>query len=404
MASESPNPAWHPATMPNNSDSVSSTEAPADAAQATSSTTEPAVQPNESTAQNTESRHEHKSSEGGDAANAWLSQDGDDAGDSWLASADAAPQQSQDEELPSEAAPEQPETQTASPSKAPTSQHSSSMSFARTVSHEITFGDDDDGDWNLSRTDTDPFKFMPPSDRTNSFPVVPPMHSSPETPDQHPLPSNQALDVLEETEKDADAEEQEYQQQGASNGLDTPRRGHSSSVSIGGDLKSPEGQASDERYEEGLPLISQPVEETTEQPSSEATGAFADSFNDESATGDDFFSQAQQPTTNATSDEQHIPSLERKSTMQVMDSTNTGAFSRQSTIEETPEEDEELTQAEQPATNQAGTSGKEDLSSKWEQAFADDEDDDFLLEDNATGDKQVDPAAFFGSDDEASGI
>ncbi|KAF4452379.1 hypothetical protein FALBO_16185 [Fusarium albosuccineum] len=400
MASESPNPAWHPATMPNHSDSVSSTEAPADAAQATSSTTESAVQPNESTAKNTESQHEQKPPQGGDAANAWPSQDGDDAGDSWLASADAAPQRTQDEELPSQAAPEQPETQTASPSKAPTSQHSSSMSFARTVSHEITFGDDDDGDWNLSRTDTDPFKFMPPSDRTNSFPVVPPMHSSPETHDQHPLPSNQALDVLEETEKDADAEEQEYQQQGASNGLDTPRRGHSSSVSIGGDLKSPEGQASDERYEEGLPLISQPVEETTEQPSSEATGAFDDSFNDESATGDDFFSQAQQPTTNDTSDEQPIPSLERKSTMQVMDSTNTGAFSRQSTIEETPEEDEELTQAEQPATNHAGTSGKEDLSSKWEQAFAEDEDDDFLLEDNATGDKQVDPAAFFGSDDE----
>ncbi|KAL6360574.1 hypothetical protein LRP88_06280 [Fusarium phalaenopsidis] len=396
MASESPNAAWHPAMMPNDSHAPSSTEAPADPAQATSSTTDTAVQPSKPAAQDTQSQPEQKPSEGSDAANAWFSQDGDDAGDSWLASEVSAPQQPDPEQLPDQAAPEKPKTETASPSKAPISQHSSSMSFARTVSHEVSFNDDDEGDWSLSRTDTDPFKFMPPSDRTNSFPVVPPMQPSSDTHDHQPLPSNQALDVLEETEKDVDAEEQAYKQQGATDGLDAPRRGHSSSISIGGELKSPEGQASEARFEEGIPLISQSAEK--EGQSNEPTGAL-NSFDDGDAEDEDFFKQVEDGG-NVVPDEAPVPSLERKSTMQVMDSLNTGTISRQPTLEETPEEDEEPAKpaATEPTTTNAA--GKEDLESKWEQAFADDDDEDFLLEDTGADGKQVDPAAFFGSDDE----
>ncbi|RMJ12855.1 hypothetical protein CDV36_007468 [Fusarium kuroshium] len=396
MASESPNAAWHPAMMPNDSHAPSSTEAPADPAQATSSTTDTVVQPSKPTTQDTQSQPEQKPSEGSDAANAWISQDGDDAGDSWLASEVSAPQQPEPEQLPDQAAPEQSETETAPPSKAPKSQHSSSMSFARTVSHEVSFNDEDEGDWNLSRTDTDPFKFMPPSDRTNSFPVVPPMQPSSDTHDHQPLPSNQALDVLEETEKDVDAEEQAYKQQGATDGLDAPRRGHSSSISIGGELKSPEGQASEERFEEGIPLISQSAEK--EGHSTEPTGALS-SFDDGDAEGEDFFKQVEDGA-NAVSDAP-VPSLERKSTMQVMDSLNTGTIRRQPTLEETPEEDEEPAKpaaATEPAA--ANAAPKEDLESKWEQAFADDDEEDFLLEDSGADGKQVDPAAFFGSDDE----
>ncbi|KAM7208783.1 COPII coat assembly protein sec-16, variant 1 [Naviculisporaceae sp. PSN 640] len=56
-------------------------------------------------------------------------------------------------------------------------QNTSRMSFARTVSHEVNWNDDDEPEWNLSRTGTDPFKSMPPNDRTNSFPPVPPLNS-----------------------------------------------------------------------------------------------------------------------------------------------------------------------------------------------------------------------------------
>ncbi|RGP59630.1 hypothetical protein FLONG3_11146 [Fusarium longipes] len=444
MASESPR-ATDLATMPNDSDvSSSSTESPVPA---TSSATDTLVQSDKSTTQDMPSQHDQESPEGVGAANAWLSQeDGDDGGNNWLASDDAVPEQTQQEETPSEAIPEQADTeQTAteqattrqadteksdveqvdaeavSQPKGPVSQHSSSRSFARTVSHEISFGDDDEGEWTLSRTDTDPFRFMPPSDRTNSFPPVPPAHSTSEVDEQQPLPSNQAMDVLEETEREADAEEELYQQEEASHGLGAPRRGHSSSISIGGDLKSPEGQDSDERYEEGIPLIPQPAEEASQVPVAQdaktAGNLFEEEEEEEGDEGADFFSQVQ--GSEVAPEEQHAPALERKSTMQVLDSMNAGSIQKKPTLEETPEEEEEeedlgsndnededpegkaapdeLT----PATSDPAPVKQEDLASKWEQAFADDEDDDdFLLDDNTGEEKQVDPAAFFGSDDE----
>lgn len=426
--------------MPNDSDassSNSSTEAPAPA---TSSTTDTLVQPDQSTTQDVPSQHRQDATEQDGAANAWLSQeDEDDDGNDWLASEDAAPHQTQqEEETPPEAIPEQADTQPAgteeavpeqadteavSQSKGPVSQHSSSRSFARTVSHEISFGDDDESEWTLNRTDTDPFKFMPPSDRTNSFPPVPPAHSTAENDEQHPLPSNQAMDVLEETEKEADAEEELYQQEEASQGLDAQRRGHSSSISIGGDLKSPEGQDSDERYEEGIPLIPHSAEETNEAPVAQENRTTSDPFEEEEGEeGADFFSQVQ--GSEPASEAQSAPALERKSTMQVLDSMNAGSAAKKSTLEGTPEEEEDddddsdsesdsddsedkgedqkAPQAEQtPTASDPAPAKQEDIASKWEQAFADDEDDDdFLLDDNTGEDKQVDPAAFFGSDDE----
>ncbi len=53
--------------------------------------------------------------------------------------------------------------------------HVSTVSL-RAPSHTTSIGDgDDDDEWNLPRTGTDPFEFMGPSDRTNSFPAVPPV-------------------------------------------------------------------------------------------------------------------------------------------------------------------------------------------------------------------------------------
>ncbi|GKU01979.1 copii coat assembly protein sec-16 [Fusarium langsethiae] len=446
MASESPK-ATDLATMSNDSDaSSSSTESPAPATSSTT-TKDTLVQPDQSTTQDIPSQHDEESPEQGVASNAWLSKENegeDEDGNDWLASDDAVPEQTQQEDIPSEAIPEQADanqseteeadaekadtekaeveqvdTEAISKPKGPVAQHSSSRSFARTVSHEISFGDDDEGEWTLSRTDTDPFKFMPPSDRTNSFPSVPPAHSTAEV-DEQPLPSNQAMDVLEETEREADEEEELYQQEEASQGLDAPRRGHSSSISIGGDLKSPEGQHSDERYEEGIPLIPQAAQETNEASDTQENKTTSDPFEEEGDEGSDFFSQVQ--GSEPESEEQHAPALERKSTMQVLDSMNAGSIPKKSTLEGTPEEDEEEDdsdsddsedkgeeeQAAPPAeptpaesASDSAPAKQEDIASKWEQAFADEEDDDdFLFDDNAGEEKQVDPAAFFGSDDE----
>ncbi|KAH0542409.1 hypothetical protein FGG08_003164 [Glutinoglossum americanum] len=65
--------------------------------------------------------------------------------------------------------------------------HSSSGSFARTVSHEITWAQDEfiDPAWGLRRKESDPFAFMSGSDRTNSFPEVPPAHHAVSSPNSH---------------------------------------------------------------------------------------------------------------------------------------------------------------------------------------------------------------------------
>ncbi|KAH0558647.1 hypothetical protein GP486_004700 [Trichoglossum hirsutum] len=73
--------------------------------------------------------------------------------------------------------------------------HSSSGSFARTVSHEITWTQDEfiDPAWGLGRRESDPFKFMGESDRTNSFPDVPPVNHPLPPPDKH-VPSHSTVD------------------------------------------------------------------------------------------------------------------------------------------------------------------------------------------------------------------
>lgn len=264
-------------------------------------------------------------------------------------------------------------------------QHGSSMSFARTVSHDLNFNDDDEGDWNLSRTDTDPFKFMPPSDRTNSFPVVPPQTSNNEPIVEAPLSGTQASAVLEQDDDDpaqAPLSEQPVQ-----------RHGHSGS--IGGQVPDFEGQALDERYEEGLPLLSQPLGENAK---SAEPAAPAMSFDEEG--GDDFFgtlSQTQDVDAIGGGSEE-LPSLERKSTMQVVGGSLGPPDSPQmSAVQDTLTEEEE-----EPSTEDVPQPPPtEDVAAKWQEAFAGgDDDDDFLLDENTTAEDQIDPSAFLGSDDE----
>ncbi|OAA36298.1 COPII coat assembly protein sec-16 [Metarhizium rileyi] len=278
-------------------------------------------------------------------------------------------------------------------------QHSSSMSFARTVSHDISFGDDDDGEWNMSRSDIDTFGFTPTSNRTTSFPAVPLLTSGSEDCDALPLPSTQALDVMEEDEKEAEIEEADYMMQSPEGDSSaswhrhmTAPGYHAPSRSIGGEVVETSTTAEAARFEEGMPLILHHEAET------EASGVRLDLFEDEEANNDNFFSQFRNDDSDSNS-----KALLRKSTMQVTaDTDDGGALIHQGTLDDTAEEHADES-AEGVALGIPGTAepvqSSEDLTSKWEQAFGGDDDEDFLLDDS-TEDKDIDAAAFLGSDDE----
>lgn len=397
MASEQPSSAWHPALMPDHEDPAPRTKS--DDAAAAPGSSPPASPDSLHNGTPLEPNPQPLDLDNADNTNSdsWFAkEDGEhDEGGAWLASdqssglhgVDAAQQQ----HVATSHSEEQPASVTDTPRKT-NAQHSSSMSFARTVSHEISFGDDDDGEWNLSRTNTDPFKFMPPNERTNSFPAVPLMDSDADH-DSQPLPSTQALDVLEETEKDSSFEshqdypaDPEYPETDSAetNTLNNNHRGHASSRSIGGQVQGFDAAEAEARYEEGVPLISGPAHDDGE---SERHGA--DPFADDDNNEDGFFSHVNE------NGHAGPPPLERKSTSQVLSAFGPGSLEREDTLETTLEEDENT-----PAATQA-VEGTGNLADKWKEAFGGgDDDDDFLLDDAPGGTDDLDPTAFLGSDDE----
>lgn len=411
MAAEPSSLPTHTEHAPESLDSPSAADQP-DATRATSSEADSSIEQNEVPVVGLDEQTSIEVSHGEGSSHAMFSET-EDAGDAWLVSEEAsppqeAPQETNVEDPSSTQEPESPITD-AKPTN-PVSQHSSSMSFARTVSHEPSFNDDDEGDWDLSRRDTDPFKFMPPTERTNSFPVVPPIASNADSRDA-PLPSNQAMDVLEETEKDVHDEEEQYSFSPAPaettsplNDSGTgPKRKHAHSQSIGGDIKGSEALESDSRYEEGIPLI--PRNGMNEQGvprHEESPGALQSSFDDEKGKEEDYFSHVGQDNGDVP---QSSHTLERKSTMQVLDGIEPGQNSTalERTLEEENENSssDEKSEPKEPGVLAEPEPAGEDIAAKWEEAFADDDEDDgFLLDDNAAESKEVDPAAFFGSDDE----
>ncbi|TGO90233.1 hypothetical protein BPOR_0073g00080 [Botrytis porri] len=318
--------------------------------------------------------------------------------------------------------------------------HVSTDSFART-SHEVNWGEDDevDPEWNLSRTNTDPFKMMPKSDRTNSFPIVPPSHEQ-ET--LHSIPHSQVEDIMNEVEQSPhnaffdeahDAEEDFFTQQSSGDAFNDvhdseetqPALGYSQDYgqSCGGDVEQEEDEESRARFEEGIPLV-QPSDEA--QTTVASTGHTVFTNTDDTAEESGFFDKSD------ISAPQHLdlgqPSLERKSTMQVMDSLHFEQDDR--TLKATPELSETEVIVPDPVMDNenfpknalqdafdgpdsefpvnlggdAGETSGEDLAAKWQAALDDEflDDDDELLpdEDEDANDKAVDPAAFFGSDDE----
>lgn len=299
------------------------------------------------------------------------------------------------------------------PSKGPSpaNKHVSSMSFARTVSDEVSLGDDDefDTEWNLSRTGTDPFKSMPKSDRTNSFPQVPASHSQGIVAESLPSQAEGIINEVNQEPRDLFAEEEEGDEADFFN----QTAAQNFPGDFAGDVADQDNQESEARYEEGLPLVG-PME--THQVPTPIESAFAGGDEE----GDDFFAQVSQSEPAA----ELRPGLERKSTTQVMNSLN---FQPHEQTHPSIAEDAEggaISSSqfwEDGETNGAQTSeapvdkGPEylddseskptegDLVEKWQAALADDDfldDDDLLPDDEPVESKPLDPADLFGSDDE----
>ncbi|KAJ2986624.1 hypothetical protein NUW58_g4938 [Xylaria curta] len=288
------------------------------------------------------------------------------------------------------------------------SKHLSTMSFARTVSHEVSFNDDEDVDWNLQRTETDPFSFMPEPERTNSFPVVPQMEDPAVGPSSHPLPQSQAEEILrsldiEDAHIDAAASEPRVAEQLEDDLLNTHgEEGDLLRNSVGGDFISPEEEASEVRYEEGLPLISHDNSLETAA-NLENTGADSTDLFSPDETGDDFFAHIQDDL-KAAANKALDRTLERKSTTMVIGQDldfgpPSPAEDSRAMVSDIPNTSVNGDSVHSPEGGAPITTGTEDLDAKWAAAFDDDDDEGFLL-DTATESKELDPADIFGSDDE----
>ncbi|KAK1760957.1 putative COPII coat assembly protein sec-16 [Echria macrotheca] len=375
--SEAPSASWHPALMPN-SISGRPRSPPKDVSPG-SPAQDPVAQDAPDLLASDEVEEDHDRSVGADA---WFPDYGTGAGWTKDANPPTIPETEHEHE-PEHDVPDAAADEGADPGST-ASKHLSTMSFTRTVPHEVNWNDDDDPEWNLARTGTDPFKFMPPSDRTNSFPAIPSPehtveegHAAPEAA-QEPttgLNADPEAFVASFVEEELEADDDFFQQ------------------TVGGNLSGTTEEAMEARFEEGVPLIPSGVHEPVE--SSNGQGGNNLFGEEDAAEEDDFFSKAQDTQEAHPED---VPTLERKSTMQVIGSLNDGpkkpAFAP---LAEASEEDADAApehgQAEEtPALAQPEST--EDLDAKWKAVFGEDEEDGFLP------DEGIDAAGFLGSDDE----
>ena len=331
------------------------------------------------------------------------------------------------------------------PSEGPTppNKHLSTMSFARTA-QEVNWAEDDevDPEWNIQRTDTDPFKLMAKSDRTNSFPQVPPAHTIPMN--FEPL-HTQAEDIMHEVEKDPKDLFGEKDNEGDASFFaqrplrfdepteflpeaqeETTNERGDFGRTYGGDFHPEDGQ---DRYEEGLALVPS-LEKGDVEPATKQSAFMNDDVGDE---GEEFFSKVSKTEHSSGNAFPEPHPLERKSTMQVMDSLHFqpheqthGDIPEEPVIESSQSSLEKsigggiaaspstvlsqvLGDPEAPIHNQPEAiaslemdSGDGDLAEKWKAALAGDEllddEDEFLPDESDSA--AIDPATLFGDDDE----
>ncbi|KAJ5033359.1 uncharacterized protein L3040_008477 [Drepanopeziza brunnea f. sp. 'multigermtubi'] len=329
------------------------------------------------------------------------------------------------------------------------SKRMSTLSFARTVSEEVGWGEEDDVDsqWNMQSPDNDPFKSMVQTDRTNSFPAVPPAPSTGFNSYGQQLAHSQAEDIMNGVEQEL-AEDLFQEKENVpvtepsvhsptkpegfqyftqheevdDSELQLPDYGQT----YGGNVRPEEDQDAEARFAEGLPLVQHENEYMPTQSS-----ITSDPFATADANEEDFFAQVNKVNNEA---EASIvpPPLERKSTTQVLDSLHyqTHAQTHQAIAEEGAIESSNVsvepstgggvaalsstvlspglgdTEAVTHDQSEPLDADEGDLAAKWEAALAGDEfladDDDELLpdDDEPTETAGFDPAAIFGSDDE----
>ncbi|KAI0438558.1 Sec23-binding domain of Sec16-domain-containing protein [Xylaria telfairii] len=414
MASDTPSPAWHPAKRPNSS----ADEKPFQSNHAPNHYAPTSVPAIDETRQYiaTDSLSEHDTSaedlaaqSPSHAADFDHYEHGDESGAA-LWGAEAHVENQDETSIPSDE-----EHNTTAPAPAPSeraSKHLSTLSFARTVSHEVSFNDDEDAEWSLRRSETDPFGFLPETDRTNSFPVVPQVENSIVEQYSHPPPTSQAEEILQELETENSHIDTAASEPHATKRSEVKRvnahgeEGGLFQNAVGGDFAATEEEASNARYEEGLPLIPQHnsagVTTTTENAIADPTDFFSQ---DETAdAGDDFFAQIHDdPKTPP-----DIPldrALQRKSTTMVI-GQNVGFVPLTAAEDFRPSTPDIQNAASvngdsvhSPEGGAKIATGTEDLDAKWAAAFGDDDEDGFLME-TTTESKELDPADIFGSDDE----
>ncbi|EFX03970.1 copii vesicle coat protein [Grosmannia clavigera kw1407] len=393
MPSDEPNATWHPAFMP-----ASAAEAPAKPALApqaleesnASHTADEVVADGVAEAEAEACTADHDET----AADAWFPEY--DASNPWtgqLRHADADMSNTPVDHDQATGATAEPSAEPVVSDKA--NKHMSTVSFTRTVSNEVNWDadDDDNTEWSLSRADTDPFKFMSPTDRTNSFPVVPALDTMPadeqsdRSLDHQPLTSNEASDIIQEVDQEV-SQYAELEPSHADALLD-----HSYAVDHA-------AAASDDalgiRFEEGVPLISHDHHQAAEPspPEHKADDPFGEEAIDED---DDFFNHAG-PSDREPAEMSPKPAFERKSTIQVLQAMNVGALGHNSSDLAAAMEEEE----ESDIAAQVPKASSKDLAAEWAAALASDDEDELLMDDSVleTDNKELDPAAFFEDDDE----
>ena len=456
MMTESAHPSWHPAFMPNSTPETIATETP-EVQSSPVPTPEPPFEYKSEPAPAASTPIDSEAVEEVNAAEEQVAQNNNDhpeLGDlrDALATSLASPGGVELDENPWHNGAEQENIEDLNKAEFPSegphheNKHLSTMSFARTVSEEVNWGEDDEVDpqWNIQRTDTDPFKFMAKSDRTNSFPQVPPAHLA-EFHHEQPLPHSQAEDILNEVEQEASEDlfgdegnnpeadffaqnsgqtdnHQDFLHGADDDELRLPDYGQT----YGGDVRPEQDEELEARFEEGLPLV-QSHEDTSRQPEPLHSN---DPFATDDANEEDFFAQASKEDDGE--ERAPEPHLERKSTIQVMDSLH---YQPHEQIHESiPEAEENPMESSQSSLERSTGGGiaassstvlsavfgdpdsahennaldatEEDLAAKWKAALAGDEfladDDDELLpdDDEPAESSALDPATLFGSDDE----
>ena len=259
-------------------------------------------------------------------------------------------------------------------------------------------------------------------ERTNSFPAIPPPREHSIKPQQF-LSHSQAGDIMDEHKVHQSMDnEAPYDAPGINSSAAETAQDPFDSIESGEDgnffanpptvqpTVSTAAAAEESRYEEGLPLMpstSHPEQMDLYHIRTHDSGASAFAGMDDE---DNFFDKASSVQPNDPSSFPP-PSLDRKSTSQVLDSINHPPHNANHTEPEAVEEQPSLADltgggiavsistvaaqvfAQQRTEQVTSESKDEDLAEMWKAALGD---DDLLVEDNAT----VDPSSFFEDDGE----